>query len=382
MNVLFLNSSSDLYGSSRILIEVVRVYQNEGITPVVVLSGPGPLHDYFLEEGIEVRIQNLGILRRKYVSPLGLVNRLSKSRKAYRFLDKLHAEFKFDLIYSNTLAVIIGAYWAKNNQVPHIWHIHEILLGPAPLIKLLGKLLDGSTASPIVVSNAVKNHWSHRLKIAKPEVIHNGIPYGEFLQEYPNAKSELNLPADKIIITMIGRINPGKGQLFFLEIAKEILKSYPQCHFVLVGDPYPGYEEILEEIESEISVDKLKCNVTNLGLRADIPTILSATDIFVLPSILPDSFPTVVLEAMAAGKPILATKSGGAEEMVIEGETGYLIPIADVDRGVEAIEKLILNEQLRLKMGESGRVRVLESYSLEAFKSKLKNHLWSQLKRK
>ncbi len=381
LKVLFLSSSSDLYGSSKILLEVIRIYKKTGLTPIVLLPGPGPLAEELKAEGFIVRIQNLGILRRKYVNPAGLLNRLSKNLKAYRFLDELHSEFKFELVYSNTLAVIVGAYWAKRNNLPHIWHIHEILPGPIPLVKLLSKMIDSSTPRPIVVSEAVSSHWKSKLKLAKPKVIHNGIPYDEFLKAYPNAKSELGLPVDKLIITMIGRINPGKGQSFFLEMASRISKTYPQCHFVLVGDPFPGYEHIQDEIRMAIKANSLEEKVSDLGFRTDIPKVLAATDIFVLPSILPDSFPTVILEAMASGIPVVATRSGGASEMVLDGETGFLIPIGDVDKGIQALSNLIENEAMRLEMGKAGRARVLTEYSLEAFEEKIKTHLWQHLRR-
>ena len=380
-HILFLQSSSEQYGSGKIILQVLRLYRSEGLTPVVVLTGPGPLVEELKAEGFLVRIQNLGILRRKYVNPAGLLNRFSKNLKAYRFLDQLHSEFKFELVYSNTLAVIVGAFWAKRNHLAHIWHIHEILPGPAPLVKLLSKMIDSSTPKPIAVSEAVSSHWKPKLKLAKMEVIHNGIPYDEFLKTYPTAKSELGLPVDKLIITMIGRINPGKGQLFFLEIASRISRTYPQCYFVLVGDPFPGYEDIQDEIRFAIIEKGLSEKVIDLGFRTDIPKILAASDIFVLPSILPDSFPTVILEAMASGKPIVATRSGGASEMIVEGETGFLIPIGDVEKGVEELSKLIENEAMRLEMGKAGRSRVLKEYSLKAFEEKIRIHLWQNLRR-
>lgn len=380
-NVLFLQSSSELYGSGKIIFQVLRIYREEGFNPVVVLTGEGPLADLLVQDGFTVRIQNLGILRRKYVNFKGLINRFDKKLKAYKYLDKLHQKYDFELVYSNTLAVIVGSYWAQKNNLPHIWHIHEILFGPKPLVKLLRAMLDKGTPEPIVVSEAVKSHWGGMLKNSKPEVIHNGIPYQEYLKPDSKAKSDLNIPVDKLVITMIGRINPGKGQLFFLAMAKEILKTYPQCHFVLVGDPFPGYESIHEEIKSVISEGDFSGHVTDLGFRKDIPTILSATDIFVLPSILPDSFPTVILEAMASALPVVATRSGGAEEMVSEGETGYLIPIEDVEMGKIALEKLILNDQLRESMGEAAREKVLREYSFEQFSEKIRNHLWRQVKR-
>lgn len=380
-HVLFLQSSSELYGSGKIILQVLRVYRNEGFTPVVVLTGPGQLAEELKSEGFITKIQNLGLLRRKYVNPAGLFNRVNKNLKAYRFLNQLHREFGFELVYSNTLAVIVGAFWAKRNQLPHIWHIHEILPGPAPLVKLLAKMLDSTTPNPIVVSEAVFNHWATKLKLAKPEVIHNGIPYDEYLQEYANAKKLLGFSVDNLVISMIGRINPGKGQMFFLELASRLTKIYPQCVFMLVGDPFPGYEHIQDEIMREIRVRGLDEKVKNLGFRTDIPIILASSDIFVLPSILPDSFPTVILEAMASGKPIVATRSGGAEEMILDGETGFLLPVGDVEKGVDLLSNLIENESLRLDMGKAGKARVLKEYSLGAFEEKIRIHLWRHLRR-
>ncbi|MDP2039894.1 glycosyltransferase family 4 protein [Algoriphagus sp.] len=380
-NVLFLQSSSELYGSGKIILQVLRLYRKEGYNPVVLLTNSGPLQEILAVEDFNVYVQNLGILRRKYVNPTGLLNRLSKNLKAYRFLTKLHQKYQFELVYSNTLAVIVGAYWAKRRQIPHVWHIHEILQGPLPLVKMLAAMLDQSTAKPIAVSQAVADHWQPLLKKSKIEVIHNGIPYGEYLEDYPSAKKELGLPISPITFGMIGRINPGKGQLFFLELADQLSKKYPNTHFILVGDPFPGYESILEEIKKEIRDKSLETRVTYLGFREDIPKVMAALDVFVLPSILPDSFPTVILEAMAAGKPVVATQSGGASEMVSDGETGFLIPISSVEKGVDALEKLIQDIELRQRFGDAGRKRVLNVYSLEAFEEKIKTHLWLHLKK-
>lgn len=380
-NILFLQSSSELYGSGKIILQVLRIYRKEGFNPVVLLTNSGSLQNSLEKEGFNVYVQNLGILRRKYVNPSGLLNRLGKNLKAYRFLTELHQKYQFELVYSNTLAVIVGAYWAKRRQIPHIWHIHEILPGPKPLVKMLARLLDQSTPKPIAVSNAVANHWQPLLKKSRIQVIHNGIPYDAFLKDYPEANRELGLPAGKVSIGMIGRINPGKGQLFFLKLADQLSKKYPNTHFLLVGDPFPGYEPILEEIRKEVRGKNLEARVSYLGFREDIPKVMAALDVFVLPSILPDSFPTVILEAMAAGKPVVATRSGGASEMVLEGETGFLIPMGNVEKGVGGLEKLIENERLRLKFGQAGRLRVLSEYSLEAFEEKITKHLWQHLKK-
>lgn len=379
-HILFLQSSSELYGSGKILLQVLRYHREEGFVPVVILPGEGDLADAMRAEGFDVKIKNLGILRRKYVNPKGLINRFQKSIRAYKFLNHLHSQYQFQLVYSNTLAVIIGSIWAKNHRIPHCWHIHEILLGPSVLVKFLAKLLDASTPIPIAVSESVAIHWKQFLKKSNPEVIYNGIPYDEFLTDDSDAKSKLNLSHNRLVITMIGRINPGKGQVFFLEVARELVLANLPVHFLLVGDPYPGYESILEEIEQKINEYGLSDHVTNLGFRLDIPQILAASDLFVLPSILPDSFPTVILEAMASGLPVIASMSGGASEMVVDGETGFLFPISEVFSAVSALRMLIENQALRNKMGQAARSRVLNQYSLEVFETKIKSHLWQHLK--
>ena len=379
-HILFLQSSSEGYGSGKIILQVLRFYQNQGFSPVVVLTNEGAIQRDLGELGIPFYIQNLGILRRKYVSPSGLLNRLSKNLKAYRFLSQLHELYGFELVYSNTLAVVVGAYWARRKGLPHIWHIHEILLGPRPLVSWLAGLLDKSTPMPIAVSQAVADHWQPFLKKSKVQVIHNGIPYESFLNANPTLKQELGLSESSVLIGMIGRINPGKGQLFFIELADSLCKSFSEAHFVLVGDPFPGYEPILEEVKREIREKSLETRVTYLGFREDIPEVMASLDIFVLPSVLPDSFPTVILEAMASGKPVVATRSGGASEMVVNGETGFLIPIGNVDQGKVVLEQLIRNSDLSQEMGNKGQLRVLNAYSLKAFEGKIINHLWQHLR--
>jgi glycosyltransferase involved in cell wall biosynthesis len=380
-HILFLQSSSEGYGSGKIILQVLRFYQNQGLFPVVVLTNEGTLQRELEHFNIPVYVQNLGVLRRKYVSPAGLLNRLIKNFQAYRFLSKLHKKYRFELVYSNTLAVIVGAIWAKHKCLPHIWHIHEILPGPKPLVRGLTTLLDGSTPRPIAVSKAVANHWQPFLKKSKIEVIHNGIPYENFLKAEPFLKKKLGLHDSCILIGMIGRINPGKGQLFFIQLAEKLSQSHPETHFVLVGDPFPGYEPILEEIREEIRSKKLETRVSYLGFREDIPEVMASLDIFMLPSVMPDSFPTVILEAMASGKPVVATRSGGASEMVIDGETGFLIPIGDVQQGFNALEKLVSDRELCQKMGMAGQKRVLKTFSLESFEKKITTHLWQQLRK-
>lgn len=377
--IVFLHSSSELYGASKILIFVIEIVRKMGFSIVVILPGEGPLAEEMMRLGFDVRIMNLGILRRKYFSPLGIINRGKRLVQAYQFLKELHEQEKIALIYSNTLAVIIGAVFARHKKIPHVWHIHEILHSPEFLIKFLARQLDQTTPNPIVVSEAVADHWRKYLQVATPEVIHNGMDYNPFLNAKPDLRYALGVKVDQPIITMIGRINPGKGQQFFLQMAKELTQMYPKAVFWMVGDPYPGYEPIHEQLKAYIQTHDLDACVMDLGFRVDIPEVLASSDVFVLPSILPDSFPTVILEAMACGLPVVATDSGGAREMIEDEVTGYLIPIGDVRSGVSRIAFLLSDQEAANAMGLAAQKRVQELFSFQKFSTKIERFLWQQI---
>ncbi|EOZ92015.1 Glycosyltransferase [Indibacter alkaliphilus LW1] len=373
--VIFLHSSSEKYGASKILLYVMNIFREMGYSTLIILPGDGPLVPEIEKQGFEYKIINLGILRRKHFHPKGILDRGKKLYTAYRFLDEIHEKEPISLIYSNTLAVIVGATFARRRGIPHVWHIHEIIESPKFLVKFLASRVDRSTKRPVVVSESVAKHWRKFLDTSKPEVIHNGIKINSFLKCQSDIREELGLNPDQKVITMIGRINPGKGQLFFLDIARKVIARNPNTKFLLVGDPYPGYESIENEINGRISVENLDNHVINLGFREDIPQILKTTDIFVLPSILPDSFPTVVLEAMASGKPVIATRSGGASEMVVDGKTGFLINIGDTHEASEKITQLCSDPRLAVQMGKRGQERILKAYSFEHFAEKMKKYI-------
>ena len=108
MRILFLHGSSDLYGASKIFLQTIKIVQQKGHNCMVVLSSKGPLVSELKSLGVQVEIVNLGILRRKYFTPIGLFNRLHKWFYASIFLQKIINEQNIELVYSNTAAVLIG----------------------------------------------------------------------------------------------------------------------------------------------------------------------------------------------------------------------------------------------------------------------------------
>ena len=368
MNILVLNNTSDLYGGSKILSIVVKILAEADHKVIVVLSETGPLVDELAGLNVEVRIIRLGILRRKYFSVPGVLNRLTVTKKAWKALNLLVDENGTDVVYSNTTGVFIGAFLARKRKLKHIWHVHEIITKPKTFTKALGFLLRKYSDEIIVVSEAVKQHWKKYVKGKELTKIYNGIDTLPFENAKATLKEELGLPPGTVLITMIGRVNHWKGQDYFIDIAKDVLKLHPEAKFVIAGDAYKGNEHLVGQLAAKIKADKLENAVCYIGYRTDVPNLLASTDIFVLPSILPDPFPTVILEAMASGKPVVATNHGGAKEMVINEQTGLLIPFDNAHTAAAQISTLLSDAAKIKEMGLKGRERIREHYSLNAFK--------------
>ena len=374
MNILILHSSSGLYGASKILLQTIDIYANENSAITVILPEDGLLVSKLEERGVKVIIMAMGILRRKYYNPIGLINRLFTLIKAYFSLSKIIKTNKIDLVYSNTTAVLVGAFTAKLKGIKHIWHIHEIIASPKLFASFLGWAIKKMSHKTIAVSYAVKNHWDNinPSKEEKIVVIHNGIDGGNLNKgDRQKVRNELKLQDKDVLIGMIGRVHYWKGQSYFLDLAHKIKAELPNAKFLMVGDAFPGYEYLYDEINEKIEKLNLKEEVAQFRFRQDIPDIFAALDMFILPSILPDPFPTVILEAMHASKPIVATAQGGAMEMIQNNATGYHIPINDADKAIQIILPILTNQQKRMDFGIKGHQRVNQEFSVEKYSHKM-----------
>jgi glycosyltransferase involved in cell wall biosynthesis len=370
-SILMLHGSSDIYGASKIFLITATLLQEENYKIFTVLSEEGPLADQLRAADINVIICRLGILRRKYFSVKGMINRFSVLRKARKNLIKIVKQHQIDIVYSNTAGVLIGAFVAKSCKIKHIWHLHEIIERPAIFSKLIGSLINKYSDKVIVVSNEVKKHWAKHIHADKMVTIHNGMDYTAFTSAISSIRDETNVREDEVLIGMIGRVNQWKGQKYFLQIASLLAKQFPNVRFLLAGDAYPGYEYLHQELHDIIKKENLSSKVTDLGFRTDVPNILKGLDIFILPSILPDPLPTIVLESMACGRPVVATAHGGALEMVDAPNTGVLIPWNDAELAVKKFASLINDVITRENMGKAGKERVLNLFTKKQYETNI-----------
>ncbi len=376
-NVLYMNSSNELYGADRSLLRLVTSLDKNYFRPYVFLPNDLPyeglLSNEFDKIGIPYQKFPLAVLRRKYFNISGLISLLYRALISSAYLYRFSQKQDMHLIHSNTSAVLTGAFASQLLRIPHIWHVREIMIDHNWLGRFVAGYLYLFANKVVAVSGPVKDSLVAALPHLERKivVIHNGIDITPF-QRSDHAKvfqlrQEWVGDEDVPIVGMIGRISSRKGQDYLARAIAKITPSYPNIRVVFVGGYLPGEEWRKADLYKFISNQGIQNQVRIEDFRQDIDLVLSAFDIVVVPSILPEAFPTTVLEAMAAGKPVIATAHGGVIEQIENGITGLLVSPKDPCDMSSAIEHLISNRDDRLRMGQAGRERVLRNFTVERY---------------
>lgn len=280
-------------------------------------------------------------------------------------LNKILKENNIHLIYcADNISKFIGGIAGKIAGVKVVAHCHddfkEDTLGKTMRIFYL-MLLDRI----LTVSDKVKKFFAVNEKgFQKAITVYNGINTDIFnpASVYDDIRMELGLKEDTIVIGSIGVLEKDKGQKYLVEaIARLKAEGLTNVVCVICGT---GPQE--SDLKEFVHAKGLDSEVLFLGFRDDIPKVLKVLDILALMSLTIESFSMAAVEAMAMEVPLIATNVGGIPEVVDDGITGIIVPPANVDALCEAIKYLIQNPGIRFRMGQNGRVRVLERFTIES----------------
>ncbi|NJL10430.1 MAG: glycosyltransferase family 4 protein [Calothrix sp. SM1_7_51] len=279
-------------------------------------------------------------------------------------IDLVHVHAPFA---GSTLACLAG----KIANVPVIVHAHsQDPLSKNLVIKVYQKIMRWWTSkvccnAVISVSQQVKQEMiAQGFDARKSHVIYNGTPLKHYEIEPNSIRHNLNIPDDVFVVIHIGRLCQGKGQHILLQAASILRQSDKKIIYLIIGEDLEkngAYLQHLKDMAAELKVNDI---VKFLGQRLDVPQILAAADLLVLPS-LSEGLPLVILEAMAVGKPVVATSVGGIAEIVIHQETGLLIPVEDALALAEAILWMVKNPFDARIMGNKALEMVKVSFSVE-----------------
>jgi len=374
-HVLFIHQSAELYGSDKTLLLFLKNIDRKKFFPVVVLPNEGPLKTEFEKINIKVVITPVLKLYRDIFTIKNGIKFVKDMFHSVSILNKLHKEHKFDIIYSNTLAVLLGAIFSKKKSIKHIWHVHEIIEHPKAIAWLFPKLLYYFSNVIICNSQATKKNIIIREKnnLNKTVIVHNGIHFEETINQL--TKENLGFSNDDIVLTLVGRISRLKGHNWLLQTFNDYFKNTKNIKLLFVGSPVPKQEFYLHNIEEYIALNNLSKSVKIIPFTPCLDGIWNITDIALMPSTEKESFGLVALEAMFAKKPVIAANHGGLMEIVVNNETGFLVEPNNKIALKEALEKLINNPESRVSFGENGFQRATENFSIENYVQKIEDIL-------
>ena len=363
--ILILHSSNDLYGASKIFLQIIQILKNSEYEIHVVLPSKGPL-DNLINQNAHVCYHSLGVLRKMYLNPLGLINRLVTNLKAIKFLSNYIKHNSIDLVYTNTSTILCGGIAAIKNNIPSLFHIHEIPTGNKLYEFLSGKMINKYSNQIIAVSESVKKQWLKYISKEKIKRIYNGIIF-----EKTDFIDELEKDESDFVITSIARLIPYKGHGYLIDIARELLKKSKRFKFLIVGDTLPNYSSYELSLKQRIKDLGLENQIKFLGFRKDVSSILKQSDLFIHPTISPDPLPTVLFESLYNNLPTVATNLGGAVEILNNGNNGLLIPHNDSNRAVNLINEYCSNKKLQKEHLDNSKKNFQINFSPELFEKNI-----------
>jgi glycosyltransferase involved in cell wall biosynthesis len=366
--VAFVDQSGGLGGAELCLLDVAR--HNCQRCEVILLTD-GVFRRSLETAGVIVRLlivpNNLSTVRRES----GFLRLITSLPAAVKLVLQLAAVFRrFDVVYANTQkAFVLGSLAALVSRRRIIWHLHDILSTDhfsRHMIHLLVIIANRLAARVIANSRAsaaafVAAGGNDRIVT----VIYNGIDSKPFdCLASADVSSERNLLGlgGFPLIGMFGRVSTWKGQ----HVAIEALRYLPNdIHLLIVGDSLYGESSYGRLLRQRVDELKLERRVHFLGFRSDIPALMTAVDVVVHCSVSPEPFGRVIVEAMLAGRPVVATVGGGTMEIIEDGVTGLLVPPGDGKALATAVERVLAPNALRGAIVSGARCEALARFSIE-----------------
>jgi len=247
-------------------------------------------------------------------------------------------------------------------HVDSTYDLHHERSGPAH--RLLEAVSNRCLDVGIAVSRAAGQNWIRRTRLSPARVatIYNGIDPEKFRRRRSrqSARAQLGLPVDeRLVIGGVGRLDEAKGFTYLIEAAAQLQEQFPKLMVVIAGEG-----PMRKHLERQTANLGLSETVRFLGFQTDVQPVLDALDVFVLPSLC-ETLGYAFLEAMASELPTVGTTVGGIPEVIVAGETGFLVPPRNPGALAKAMRPLLQSAEMRQRMGAAGRERVIENFREE-----------------
>ena len=352
MKVVHLVIDGEMAGGQLVALALSKAARERGYEVAFVAPTEGDFVQLAEREGFRVLVVPLG-----GALDVRSVRRLAAVLRAER-AEVLHTHAHFSLN-------VLGRVAARFAGARVIAHMHaENVFRPGRLAAKAQVRLDSATARLCARIIAVSEATAASLvrqgyPAGRMTVVHNGIDPPLPVEPHRPVEAPEGAP----LLLQVGRLARGKGQHELIEALARL--EHDDAVAILVGKDLEtggAYERELESLATALGVRE---RVVFAGYRSDVPALLAASDVLVLPSEI-EGLPLTVLEAMAATRPVVATRVGGTAEAVVDGETGLLVPPGDIDALARALDAVLGDSDLARRLGEAGRRRVEERFSSAA----------------
>lgn len=365
-SVLFVDHTGMMGGAQHSLLDIAEAHREHG---AVALLEDGPFATALEARGVRVlhidggaalqQVKKTSVL--PGVGPLAAVGRLA------RVLAR--ASRPYDLLYANSpKSFLVAALAGIIARKPVVWHLRDILgQGHFSAANVRAVIAVANWRAARVVANSRATADAFVAAGGRPSlvvVVHNGIDPAAFDLLGPDScrevRAELGIPADAFVVGCFSRLHPWKGQAVLLDAVARM----PGVHTLIAGGAlFSGEAPYEAELRGRAELPAFAGRVHMLGARDDVPRLLAACDVVVHASVLAEPFGRVLVEAMLARRPVVATRAGGVPEVVCDGETGVLVPPGDARALSEALDALRREPMRAAELARRGNASARERFS-------------------
>jgi glycosyltransferase involved in cell wall biosynthesis len=395
VRVLFVNHTAELGGAEIAMLNLIRHLDPSKIRPIVVFGSHGPVVEQ-MRRSAETHVLPLPTVvggAKKDAMGAASFLQLRAILVAIRYiwtLARFIRETRPDFIHTNSLkSHLLGGVAARLMGKPVVWHLRNSVdrdYLPSPTVRFVFRTLaEYVPAFVVACSGATLRSLSSEVsagtdsprelrKEARGAVVHDGA--------LSSSAPSRTLANDGIFrVALIGRISPWKGQHIFIRAAALVRKTFPNAQFYIVGSALFGEAEYEREVRALAQSYGIPDLVTFTGFRKEILNVIADMDLIVHASTIGEPFGQVIIEGMAAGKPVIATNGGGVPEIVEDGKTGILVPMGDVTAMAQAMSRVLADPRSAAEMGMRGRQRVQDCFTIDHTARKVEAVYLSQLSR-
>lgn len=340
-------------GAETVFLRLVRGAAERGCRSIACVPERDWLHRRLVEQGEEVRVvPSSGSFDLAYLARiLGMARRHG--------VDLMHTHLLTSSVYGSVAARLL--------RIPVIctFHGQVDITSADPLLGLKFRILSRAADRVVFVSESLRRHYLEHTPIGREvsAVIHNGIDrdrYGDSSRR--EVRAELGVGEDEVLVGAVGNLRPAKGYEILIRAAARLHRQDRAYRFVVAGQGGGDLGRRLEGLRDRLLPGGA---FRFLGFREDVPRLLAGFDVFVLSST-SEGFSLSTVEAMAAGLPVVATRSGGPEEIVEHGESGLLVESGSPAALARGIRRVVASRELRVRLVEGARRRVREAFGVES----------------